>query len=149
MADTEKENNDHDYRIKIIKWYTIDSTVLTTTITTTTINNNDNNKTRPNNNQQQQKKRTCKIIDFTVSADHRIKLKKCEKKGKYLDFAKKIEKAVEHEGDDCTNCDWCFWLSNQRIIKGPGGLGSWWTRGDYPNDSVIENGQNIVKSPGD
>ena len=27
-------------------------------------------------------------------------------------------------------------------MKGPGGLGSWQTSGDYPNDSIIENGQN-------
>ena len=31
------------------------------------------------------KKRTCKIVDFTVPADHRIKLKECEKKDRYLD----------------------------------------------------------------
>ena len=35
------------------------------------------------------------------------------------------------------------------IIKGPGGLGSWWTSGGHPNDSDIENGQNTEKSPGD
>ena len=29
---------------------------------------------------QQEKKKICKIVDFAVSADHRIKLKKCEKK---------------------------------------------------------------------
>ena len=43
-------------------------------------------KTRPNNNQQ--KKRICKIVDFAVPADHRIKLKECEKKDKYLDLAR-------------------------------------------------------------
>ena len=38
-------------------------------------------KTRPNNNQQQ-KKRIYKIVDFTVPADQRIKLKECEKEDK-------------------------------------------------------------------
>ena len=33
------------------------------------------------------KKRTCKIVDFAVPADHRIKLKECKKKDKYLDQA--------------------------------------------------------------
>ena len=47
-------------------------------------------KTRPNNNQQ--KKRTCKIVDFAVPADHRIKLKECEKKNKYLDLARELKK---------------------------------------------------------
>ena len=49
-------------------------------------------KTRPYNNQKKKKKkkkkkkrkkkikRTCKIVDFAVPVDHRIKLKECEKK---------------------------------------------------------------------
>ena len=56
---------------------------------------------------------------------------------------------MEHESDDCTNCDWCFWHCNERIIKGPEGLGSWRTSGDHPNDSIIKDGQNPEKSPGD
>ena len=35
------------------------------------------------------KKRACKIDDFAVPADHSIKLKECEKKDKYLVFARK------------------------------------------------------------
>ena len=46
--------------------------------------------TRPYNNQQ--KKRICKIVDFTVPADHRINLKECEKKDKYLDLARELKK---------------------------------------------------------
>ena len=38
------------------------------------------------------KKRTCKIVDFAVTADHRIKLKECEKKDKYLDLARELKK---------------------------------------------------------
>ena len=37
----------------------------------------------PDNNQQ--KKRTCRMVDFAVPADHRVKLKESEKKDKYLD----------------------------------------------------------------
>ena len=47
-------------------------------------------KTRTNN--KQQKKRFCKIIDFAVPADNRIKLKECEKKDKYLDLARELKK---------------------------------------------------------
>ena len=47
-------------------------------------------KTRPNNNQQ--KKRICKIVDFAVLTDHRINLKECEKKDKYLDLARELKK---------------------------------------------------------
>ncbi len=45
------------------------------------VNNNNNNK-----------KRSCKIVDFAVSADHRIKLKESEKKDKYLELARKLKK---------------------------------------------------------
>ena len=33
-------------------------------------------------------KRNCKIVDFAVPADHRIKLKEYEKRDKYLDLAR-------------------------------------------------------------
>ena len=38
------------------------------------------------------KKRICKIVDFSVLVDHRIKLKECEKKDKYLDLARELKK---------------------------------------------------------
>ena len=37
---------------------------------------------------------TKKIVDFTVPADHRIKLKECEKRDKYLDLARELEKKL-------------------------------------------------------
>ena len=38
------------------------------------------------------KKRTFKIVNFAVPADHKIKLKECEKKDKYLDLARELKK---------------------------------------------------------
>ena len=38
---------------------------------------------------------------------------------------------------------------NSQVIKGPGKFGSWSASGDHPNNSIIENGQNTEKSPGD
>ncbi len=38
------------------------------------------------------KKSTCKIVDFAVPTDHRIKLKECEKKNKYIDSARELKK---------------------------------------------------------
>ena len=38
------------------------------------------------------KKRICKIVDFAVSADHRINLKESEKKDNYLDLARELKK---------------------------------------------------------
>ena len=50
-------------------------------------------KIRPYNNQQKKrKKRTCKIVDFAVPADHKIKLKESEEKDKYLDLARELKK---------------------------------------------------------
>ncbi len=60
--------------------------------------------TRSNSNQQK-KKRTCKIVDFAVPADHRIKLKKSEKKDQYLDLARELKKTMEHEANLYTNRD--------------------------------------------
>ena len=37
------------------------------------------------------KKTICKIVDFAVPADHRINLKECEKKDKYLDLARELK----------------------------------------------------------
>ena len=58
------------------------------------------------------KMRICKIVDFAVPADHRINMKESEKKNKYLDLAREIKKAVEHESKNCANCDWCVRHSN-------------------------------------
>ena len=74
-----------------------DHLILARRADVTVINNNNNNKNR-----------ICKIVVFAVLADHKIKLKECEKKDKYLDLARE-KKTMEHEGD---NCDWCFWYSN-------------------------------------
>ena len=38
------------------------------------------------------KERTCKIVVFTVPADHGIKLREKEKKDKYRDLAKELKK---------------------------------------------------------
>ena len=104
-------------------------------------------KTRLNDNQQ--KKKTCKIVDFSVPADHRIKLKECEKKDKYLDLARELKKTVEQAGDNNTNCNWCVWNNNKMITKETGELGSCRTSGDHLNYYIIENVQNTEKSPGD
>ena len=42
-----------------------------------------------------------------------------------------------------------FGTLSKGLLKGLGGLGSWWTSEDHPNYSIIENGQNTEKSPGD
>ena len=103
--------------------------------------------TKPYNNQQ--KKRTCRIVDFAVPADHRIKLKESEKKDKYLDSARELKKTVELASDDYTSYNWSYWYSHQRIGTRTGGLGNNWTNGDNPHYCIIEIVQNTEKSPGD
>ena len=38
------------------------------------------------------KERTCRIVDFAVPVDHRVKLKESEKKDRYHDLAKELKK---------------------------------------------------------
>ena len=51
---------------------------------------------RSSDNQQEKKKkeereRTCRIVEFAVLADHRVKLKESKKRNKYLDFARELK----------------------------------------------------------
>ena len=47
--------------------------------------------TTPYNNQQQ-KKRTCKIVNFAVPVNNRVKLKENKKKAKYLGLSRELKK---------------------------------------------------------
>ena len=51
------------------------------------------------------KKKIYKNVDFAVPADHRIKLKECENRDKYLDRGRELKKFMELKGDNYTNCD--------------------------------------------
>ena len=46
------------------------------------------------------KEKICKIVDFAFPAHHRIKLKECEKRDKYLDLVRELKKTMEHKGDN-------------------------------------------------
>ena len=85
------------------------------------------------------------MVDFAVPAGHRIKLKECEKKDKYLDLARELKKLWNMQVTIIPIVIGAFGT----VTKGTGGLGSWRTGGDHPNDSIIENGQNTEKSLGD
>ena len=74
------------------KWYVHNTvTVLeNNTLWRTDRSPNLGQKPRPYNNNNN-KRRICKIIDFAVPVDHKIKLKECEKKDKYLDLARELK----------------------------------------------------------
>ena len=56
---------------------------------------------------------------------------------------------MEHESNGDTNYNWRGQYSHYRISTGTGGLGNKSTSGHYPNYSIVEIGQNTMKSPGD
>ena len=58
---------------------------------------------RPNLLYSKPRKRTCRNVDFSELADHRVKLKESEKKDKYLDLVSNLKKSEEHERDVYTN----------------------------------------------
>ena len=69
------------------------------------------------------KKRTCRIEDFAVPSNHRVKVKESEKKHKFLDLARELKK-LEHERDVYTNYNRGSWYSHQMFVKKSNGLGS-------------------------
>ena len=68
------------------------------------------------------KERTCRIVDFALPVDHRVKLKESERRYKYLNLVGEFKKTLEHKSDDYTNCKWYSWYSHQRIGLRNGGL---------------------------
>ena len=88
------------------------------------------------------KERTFRIVDFAVPADHRVKLKECEKRDKYLNLARELKKL------------WNMKVTIIPIVIGDlgtrtGGLGNNRTGEDRPNYSIVEINHNTEKSPGD
>ena len=47
---------------------------------------------KDNRKKKKMNKKKKKIVNFTVPADRKIKLKESEKRGKYLDFARELKK---------------------------------------------------------
>ena len=92
------------------------------------------------------KKRTGQIVDFVVPADHRVKLKECEKGDKFLDLDRELKKTIEHEIDDSTNFNRCTQYSHKRIGTRTGRLGNKRTGRDHP---IVEFSLNTDKSPRD
>ena len=49
------------------------------------------------------------MVDFSVRTDHRVKIKEAKREKKYLDLARELKKAVEHDYDGDTDCNWRTW----------------------------------------
>ena len=75
------------------------------------------------------------VVDFAVPADYGVKLTEKEKKDKYLDLARGLEKLW--------NMNVTIILivigASGTVIKGTGVLGATRRSGDHPNYYIIEN----------
>ena len=58
----------------------------------------------------------CRLVDFE-SWRNTVKIKEKEKRDKYLDLARKLKNAMEHEVDSDTSCNWCFQNDPERFSK--------------------------------
>ena len=90
--------------------------------------------TRPTNSHQikrkEKNKRTCRIVDFAVQRDQKVKL-------------------IEHENDGDIICNLCSRYGHQKLVKWTGGLGNEGRRRDHPNYSLAKICQNTKKIRGD
>ena len=102
--------------------------------------------TRSYNNQQKKKMRTCKIVDFAVPADHRVKLKERDKKEKCLDLVRGLKKLWNMKVMFILIVIGTLGTVTKGLIKG---LEVLEIRGDHSNYCILEIGPNTEKSPGD
>ena len=92
---------------------------------------------------KKKKRRICKIVDFTVPADHRIKLKKCEKKDKYVDLARELKKLWNMKVTIIQIVIGAFGTVTKGLLKGLEDLDEWrpskrqhyWERTEYWEES--------------
>ena len=101
--------------------------------------------TRPYNNHR--KERTWRIVDFAIPADHIVEWKKCQKRNKYLDLVRELKKLWNMKVAIISIVIGALGTVTKGLVQGPKDLGM--TSGDSPNYSIVEIGQNTVKSPGD
>ena len=63
-----------------------------------------------------------KIVDFAAPADHRIKLKECEKKDKYHDLARELKKLWNMKATIIPIVSGAFDAITKGLLKGLGDL---------------------------
>ena len=63
-------------------------------------------------------KKTCKIVDFTVPADQRMKLKENEKKNNYLEIARELKKIWNMKVAILPIVFWAFGTVTKGLLKG-------------------------------
>ena len=84
------------------------------------------------------KKRTCRIVDFAVPADHRIKLKESKKKkknDKYLDPARGLKKLGNMKMTVIPIVIGALGTVTKWLVKGPPQLQYYWNQPEYWEES--------------
>ena len=92
----------------------------------------------PNNN----KKGIGKIVEFAVPVDDRVKIKENEKRDEYLDFARELKKATDHESGGDNNCNRYARNNPQRLGKKVRRIKNQRSSGDQPDYNIIKICQN-------
>ena len=110
--------------------------------------NNSNNKTQTDHLIiVNKKKRTCRNVGFPVPADHKVKLKKREKRDKYIDLARERKKLWDMVVTVIPVVIGILGTVNKGLVKG---LRNVEIRArDNPNYSFTKICQNTQKRPGD
>ena len=85
-----------------------------------------------------QKKRTCRIVDVTVLAVHRVKQKESEKRDKYQDFAWELNKLQNIKVTMISFEIAVIGTLTKGLVTGTRSLGNMKTSGDHPNYIIVE-----------
>ena len=94
--------------------------------------------------ESQQKEITCRIVDFAVPTDNRIRLKGSEKRDKYADLARKLKKAMGMKVTVIPIVIDALGTVTKIICKGTGGFGNQRSR-DHPNYSALLRSARILR----
>ena len=107
-------------------------------------------KTRSYSNQQKKNEnlQNCKLC-CTGWPQNKKNWKKVKRRISTSTLLGNFKKNMEHEGDDYINRDWCIRYSNWRAFKGLQDLEVGERVETIQTKSLIKNGQNTEKSPGD
>ena len=100
-------------------------------------------------NNDKKKKKTCRIVDYSVLTDHRLKIKENEKRVKYLDLAGELRKQRNTRVYSDANCNWRTRNGSQSFEEGTGRVENQRTNCYHTNYSIIQISQNTEMSPGD
>ena len=95
------------------------------------------------------KKRTCKIVDFAVPGDYKIKLKECEKKDKYLDLARELKKLWNMQVTIIPIVIGAFGTVTKGLLKELEDLEVGGRVETIENTTLLRTVRNTEKSPGD